>query len=60
MVDVVRNRLTQNIGLVTESIVEETPLTLQQILGDKEGKQTILIKEVLLDIVAWPLDFTGS
>ena len=53
MVDVVRNRLTQNLGLVTEVIVEETPLALQQILGDQEGEKAILIKEVLLDIVAW-------
>ncbi|EME39474.1 cytochrome P450-like protein [Dothistroma septosporum NZE10] len=53
MFDVVRIKLTQNLALVTEIVVDETPLALQKLLGGIDEWQTVVIKDTILDVVAW-------
>ncbi|CAK4001751.1 Fumitremorgin C monooxygenase [Lecanosticta acicola] len=53
MFDVVRVKLTQNLALVTDIVVDETPLALQKLLGGIDEWQTVVIKNTILDVVAW-------
>lgn len=53
MIDVVRVKLTQNLAQVTEIMAEETPLALQQLVGDVREWETLVVKNVVLDLVAW-------
>ncbi|KAF2719878.1 cytochrome P450 [Polychaeton citri CBS 116435] len=50
--EVVRVKLTQSLGLITDDLVEECDASLHEILGDNKQWQTKDIKEDVLDVVA--------
>ncbi|KAI0425343.1 cytochrome P450 [Xylaria sp. FL1042] len=50
--DTVRTKLTQSLGLITGDIVDETILTVDEVLGKSEEWTTRMIREDLLEIVA--------
>ncbi|KAF2161922.1 hypothetical protein M409DRAFT_27648 [Zasmidium cellare ATCC 36951] len=52
MVDVVRVKLTQSLGLVTQDVVEESKFSIDEWFGDHKEWSTFEIKQALLDIVA--------
>ncbi len=50
--DVVRVKLTQSLNLVTNDLVEETTLSLHDILGESDEWHTIELRKAVTDIVA--------
>ncbi|KAF7198377.1 Cytochrome P450 monooxygenase [Pseudocercospora fuligena] len=52
MLDVVRVKLTQSLGLVTQDIVDEADKAIGRLLKDDDEWTTYRIKDVLLDVVA--------
>ncbi|KAK4499081.1 hypothetical protein PRZ48_009593 [Zasmidium cellare] len=52
MVDVVRVKLTQSLGLVTDDVVEEASLSINEWFGGSKEWKNFEIKQALLDIVA--------
>lgn len=52
MIDVVRIKLTQSLGLVTLDMVEESKYSIQGWFGSSEEWSTFEIKQAMLDIVA--------
>lgn len=52
MQEVVRVKLTQSLGLVTDDLVEETNDSLHDILGEGRDFQAVPIKTQMLDIIA--------
>lgn len=52
MVDVVRVKLTQSLGLVTDDVVEEAAYSIDAWFGDSKAWTTYEPKSIILDIVA--------
>ncbi|PVH96441.1 cytochrome P450 [Periconia macrospinosa] len=50
--EVVRKKLTQSLGLITEALVEETQLTYRDLFGQSKEWQTRVIKSDVQDIIA--------
>jgi hypothetical protein len=52
LLDVVRVKLTQSLGLVTEDLVEEASFAIRSWLGKADGWMDVEVKPFVLDVVA--------